>query len=37
MLDALEKLSVTQQQQFKDTANKLLATTVLSKDEKDNK
>ena len=37
MLDALEKLSVTQQQQFKDTANKLLATTFLSKDKKDNK
>ncbi|MCR5113759.1 MAG: DUF4194 domain-containing protein [Acholeplasmatales bacterium] len=37
MLDALEKLSVTQQQQFKDTANKLLAATFLSKDKKDNK
>ena len=29
MLDALEKMSVGQQQQFKDTANKLLATTFL--------
>ena len=37
MLDALEKMSVGQQQQFKDTANKLLATTFLSRDKKDNK
>lgn len=37
MLDALEKMTVTQQQQFKDTANKLLAYTFLSRDKKDNK
>ncbi len=37
MLDALEKMTVTQQTQFKDTANKLLAYTFLSRDKKDNK
>ncbi len=37
MLDALEKMSVTQQGQFKDTANKLLAATFLSRDKRDNK
>ena len=37
MLDAFEKMSVGQQQQFRDTANKLLATTFLSRDKKDNK
>ena len=37
MLDALEKMTVTQQNQFKDTANKLLAYTFLSRDKKDNK
>ena len=37
MLDALEKMTVTQQQNFKDTANKLLASTFLSRDKKDNK
>lgn len=37
MLDALEKMTVTQQAQFKDTANKLLACTFLSRDKKDNK
>ncbi len=37
MLDTLEKMTVTQQTQFKDTANKLLAYTFLSRDKKDNK
>ena len=37
MLDTLEKMTVTQQSQFKDTANKLLASTFLSRDKKDNK
>ncbi len=37
MLDALEKMTLAQQQQFKDTANKLLSTTFLSKDKRDNK
>ena len=37
MLDALEKMTVTPQGQFKDTANKLLACTFLSRDKKDNK
>lgn len=37
MLDALEKMTVTQQGQFKDTANKLLASTFLSRDKRDNK
>ena len=37
MLDALEKMTVTQQNQFKDAANKLLASTFLSRDKKDNK
>lgn len=37
MLDALEKMTLVQQQQFKDTANKLLSTTFLSKDKRDNK
>ena len=37
MLDALEKMTTTQQAQFKDTANKLLAYTFLSRDKKDNK
>jgi hypothetical protein len=36
MLDALEKMTVTQQEQFKDTANKLLLCTFLSRDKKDN-
>ena len=37
MLDALEKMTVTQQQQFQDTANKLLQSTFLSRDKRDNK
>ena len=37
MLDALEKMTVTQQGQFKDAANKLLASTFLSRDKRDNK
>ena len=37
MLDALEKMTVTQQNQFKEAANKLLASTFLSRDKKDNK
>ena len=32
-----KKMTVTQQEQFKDTANKLLACTFLSRDKKDNK
>ena len=36
MLDALEKMTLTQQEQFKDTANKLLLCTFLSRDKKDN-
>ncbi len=37
MLEALEKMSITQQGQFKDTVNKLLASTFLSRDKRDNK
>lgn len=37
MLENLEKMTITQQQQFKDTANKLLASTFLSRDKRDNK
>ena len=37
MLDALEKMTLAQQQQFRDTANKLLSTNFLSKDKRDNK
>lgn len=37
MLEALENMTVGQKQQFKDTANKLLAYTFLSRDKKDNK
>ena len=37
MLDALEKMTLTQQGQFKDTVNKLLASTFLSRDKRDNK
>ena len=37
MLDSLEKMTITQLGQFKDTANKLLANTFLSRDKKDNK
>ncbi len=37
MLDALEKMTVTQQQQFQDTANKLLQSTFLSRDKRNNK
>ena len=37
MLDALENMTVGQKQQFKDTANKLLAYTFLSRDKRDNK
>jgi hypothetical protein len=37
MLENLEKMTNTQQQQFKDTANKLLASTFLSRDKRDNK
>ena len=37
MLDALEKMTQTQKDQFKDTANKLLANTYLSRDKRDNK
>jgi hypothetical protein len=37
MLENLEKMTTTQQQQFKDTANKLLASTFLSRDKRDNK
>lgn len=37
MLDALEHMTITQQGQFKDTANKLLASTFLSRDKRDNK
>ena len=37
MLSSLETMSITQQQQFKDVANKLLNTTFLSRDKKDNK
>ena len=36
MLDALEKMTTTQQEQFKDTANKLLLSTFLCRDKKDN-
>ena len=37
MLDALEKMTISQQEQFKDTANKLLQSTFLCRDKKDNK
>ena len=37
MLDALEHMTITQQGQFRDTANKLLACTFLSRDKRDNK
>lgn len=37
MLEALEKMTITQQGQFRDTANKLLAGTFLSRDKRDNK
>ena len=37
MLENLEKMTNAQQQQFKDTANKLLASTFLSRDKRDNK
>lgn len=37
MLDALEHMTQTQQDQFKDTANKLLSNTYLSRDKRDNK
>ena len=37
MLDALENMTVGQKQQFKDTANKLLSYTFLSRDKRDNK
>lgn len=37
MLEAYTNMNVTQQTQFKDTANKLLANTFLCRDKKDNK
>lgn len=37
MLDVYEKMTVTQQTQFRDTANKLLQSTFLSRDKKDNR
>ena len=37
MLDNLEKMTQGQKDQFKDTANKLLSQTYLSKDKRDNK
>lgn len=37
MLNTYETMNVTQQNQFKDTANKLLANTFLCRDKKDNK
>ena len=37
MLENLEKMTTGQQQQFKETANKLLASTFLSRDKRDNK
>lgn len=37
MLDSLEKMTVTQQNQFRDTANKLLNFTFLCRDKRDNK
>ncbi len=37
MLATYEQMNVTQQNQFKDTANKLLANTFLCRDKKDNK
>ncbi len=37
MLSSFETMTVTQKSQFKDTANKLLASTFLSRDKKDNK
>ena len=37
MLQTLENMTVTQKAQFKDTANKLLASTFLSRDKRDNK
>ncbi len=37
MLQALETMTQTQKNQFKDTANKLLSSTFLSRDKRDNK
>lgn len=37
MLQALETMTQTQRNQFKDTANKLLSSTFLSRDKRDNK
>ncbi len=37
MLNAFETMNTTQQNQFRDTANKLLANTFLCRDKKDNK
>ena len=37
MLSTYEQMNVTQQNEFKDTANKLLSATFLSRDKKDNK
>ena len=37
MLDALQNMTITQQNQFRDTANKLLSCTFLSRDKRDNK
>lgn len=37
MLEALQGMTITQQTQFKDTANKLLSSTFLSRDKRDNK
>ena len=37
MLEALQGMKITQQTQFKDTANKLLSSTFLSRDKRDNK
>jgi len=37
MLQTLENMTATQKAQFKDTANKLLASTFLSRDKRDNK
>ena len=37
MLNVYETFNVTQQNQFRDTANKLLANTFLCRDKKDNK
>ena len=35
MLEALQGMTITQQTQFKDTANKLLSSTFLSRDKRD--